>query len=332
MKKKKNLVLFLTLLLIMLSACSAETANTSSGSAMSDEKASVNMETEAVKEAAEEMAEDVGGTETGAIEQPMDNNRKLIRYLDYSVETKEFDKFVESLNALVEKSEGYIEYSEVTGNDYGYDGNRDANYVLRIPAKGLGSFKTEIANMGNVVRQSERVEDVTLNYVDTESHITALKAEQESLVAMLEKADTVEAVIAIQNRLTEVRYQLESYESQIRTYDNQVEYSTVTLFLREVERETKVSETFGEKLRERFNNSLYGLGDGLTSFAIWFLGGIPYWILLAVIILIIVVIVKKTGKRMRKKTAQKMSFYTENQTEKREEIKEDDNKTEEKEE
>ncbi len=42
--------------------------------------------------------------------------------------------------------------------------------------------------MANVTHISEQVEDVTLDYVDTESHISALKTEQESLMAMLEKS------------------------------------------------------------------------------------------------------------------------------------------------
>ena len=50
----------------------------------------------------------------------------------------------------------------------------------------------------------------------------ALKAEQKSLMDMLEHADTVEAIITIQSRLTDVRYELESYESQLRVYDNRI--------------------------------------------------------------------------------------------------------------
>lgn len=276
--KKKMIALMLVFVFIMLSACSTESYNGTEKSAMSDAKAMAATEdmaadTAEMEETAMEAAEpESGDAGTGSSVQAMDSNRKLIQYLDYSVETKEFDKFVDELNQLVAKTAGYVEYSEVSGNDYGYNGNRSANYTLRIPVKELGGFKTAVQDMGNVVRQSERVEDVTLHYVDTESHIKALKAEQESLMEMLEKAEKLEEIIAIQNRLTEVRYQLESCESQIRTYDNAIEYSRVSLYLTEVERETQVSDSFGARLKERFSDSLYGLKNGLSETALFLLG------------------------------------------------------------
>ena len=84
-----------------------------------------------------------------------------------------------------------------------------------------------------------------MNYVDVESHITALKTEQESLLKMLEQADTIETILAIQNQLTQVRYQLESYESQKRTYDNDLNYSAVYVYVQEVERESRSTDTYG---------------------------------------------------------------------------------------
>ena len=69
-----------------------------------------------------------------------------------------------------------------------------------------------------------------------QSHKKALLAEQESLLSMMEQAESIEDIIAINEQLTDVRYQIESMESQLRTYDNQVDYSTVNLYIDEVER------------------------------------------------------------------------------------------------
>ena len=54
-------------------------------------------------------------------------------------------------------------------------------------------------------------------------------------MALMEKAESVDAMtIALETRLTEVRYQIQSMESQLRTYDNQVDYATITLSVEEV--------------------------------------------------------------------------------------------------
>ena len=55
------------------------------------------------------------------------------------------------------------------------------------------------------------MDDVTLRYVDVDSHKKALETEQERLLALLEKAENVEDIITIENRLSDVRYELENY-------------------------------------------------------------------------------------------------------------------------
>lgn len=191
--------------------------------------------------------EAVADTAEGAQVKAPNTSQKLIRYLDYTIETKEFDTFVQELGGLVSTAKGYVEQSEVSQNEpqSHAQGKRYASYTLRIPADGLEAFKQELQEKGTITRQSERVEDVTLNYVDVESHITALKTEQESLLKMLEQADTIETILAIQNQLTQVRYQLESYESQKRTYDNDINYSAVYVYVQEVERESRNTDTYG---------------------------------------------------------------------------------------
>lgn len=252
-------------------------------------------------------AEDVadigeGMKENGGEVKAPNTSQKLIRYLDYTIETKEFDTFVQELGELVSTVKGYVEQSEVSQNEaQSYaQGKRYASYTLRIPADSLETFKQELQEKGTITRQSERVEDVTLNYVDVESHITALKTEQESLLKMLEQADTIETILAIQNQLTQVRYQLESYESQKRTYDNEINYSTVYVYVQEVERESQNTDTYGGELLEKMSGNFHGILIGLRSFSLWFLGAMPYWILLGLLFLIFWVVYKKATKKKRK--------------------------------
>ena len=191
---------------------------------------------------------------------------------------------------MVSTAKGYVEQSEVSQNEpqSHAQGKRYASYTLRIPADGLEAFKQELQEKGTITRQSERVEDVTLNYVDVESHITALKTEQESLLKMLEQADTIETILAIQNQLTQVRYQLESYESQKRTYDNDINYSAVYVYVQEVERESRNTDTYGGELLEKLSGNFQGI---LTM---------PYWILLGLLLVISWAVYRKVTKKKRK--------------------------------
>lgn len=215
-----------------------------------------------------------------------ETDRKLIRTVDIQIQTKEFDQVVEGIQTKVQELGGYIEQSSLdSGSRYYEDYNRYSNMTVRIPIDQLDSFVENVKENANVTSLSESAEDITLSYVDTESRKKALETEQERLMTLLEQAETVEDIITIEGRLSEVRYQLESYTSRLRTYDNQVDYSTVRIGISEVEREVKAEQKgFWDEVKENFGNSWYHMGQGFRSFAIWFLGSSPYLLLWAALI------------------------------------------------
>ena len=304
MKKGKKIYVMGLLVLLTLGLCTCGQKEETAKDVATNE---VGYASAAAFEQEQGTSEDVADTGEGMKENEGEvkvpnTSQKLIRYLDYTIETKEFDTFVQELGELVSTAKGYVEQSEVSQDEaQSYaQGKRYASYTLRIPADGLEAFKQELQEKGTITRQSERVEDVTLNYVDVESHITALKTEQDSLLKMLEQADTIETILAIQNQLTQVRYQLESYESQKRTYDNDINYSTVYVYVQEVEQESQNTDTYGGELLEKLSGNFHGILTGLRSFSLWFLGAMPYWILLGLLFLIFWVVYKKATKKKRK--------------------------------
>ena len=172
--------------------------------------------------------------------------------------------------------------------------SRSAWLTLRIPADKLDTFITTVSGLGNVTSKSESVDDITLQYVDTESHKQALETEQERLLTLMEQAENMDDIIKIETRLSEIRYELQRYESTLRTYDNQVSYSTVNISLYEVDRESAPEkQSFASELKSRLTDNLYHIGQGLRSFAIWFLASLPYIAILAAAAFVIIKIVRK---------------------------------------
>ncbi len=107
---------------------------------------------------------------------------------------------------------------------------------------------------------------MTLQYSDIESHKKTLKIEQDRLWALLEKADSMDSIIALEERLSDIRYELESYESQLRLYDNQIEYSKVTLNINEVKRYTEVvPESAGEQILKGLSDNGRRLAEGVKK-------------------------------------------------------------------
>ncbi len=248
-------------------------------------------------------AEEAGEGASGDTPAVQDTSRKLIRNVNLDVETETFDELLSSVQNKIDRLGGYIEESfTYNGSSYYGQDSRNANLTIRIPADKLNEFLSDVAEISNVIRRNESVTDVTLQYVDMESHKKVLLTEQERLIELLGRAETIEDIISLESRLSEVRYQIESMEAQLRTLDNQVSYSTVYLYIDEVKKLTPVKEqTVWERIATGFINSLYDVGNGLENFVVGVLIDLPYIVLWIVVILLAVLVLRFVIRRMRRK-------------------------------
>ncbi len=227
-------------------------------------------------------------------------NEKIIKTVDLSVETKEYDAYIAALSASVTAAGGYIESSSADfGN--GYSSNRYATYTVRIPADKLGDFLVSAGKNGIITNKTEEQQNVTLEYVDLESRIEAYKTEKQTLTGLLEKAESLDNVLAIQERLSEVNYQIESYTSQLKVLENRVSYSTVTLRICEVERVTEAEPTVWSRIKNRFADNLDDLVDWFKDAVVEIVGGLPVLVPLAAVIAAAILILRKIIKKRKAK-------------------------------
>lgn len=224
--------------------------------------------------------------------------RKLIRNASMTLETKDFDKFSADFEQKISEIGGYIEsQSENMSANRNY---RHADYVARIPAEKLDEFLSAVSDISTVIRKNSGLDDVTDSYIDTESHIAALEAEHESLLALLDRAESLSDIMSIQKRAAEVRAELDSYKARIKSYDNRIAYSSVSVSVSEVERTSAVDKGFFETVAEDISGNFGIVVDGLRSLAIFLLGSIPFIIVIAVVAVIVIVIVKASVKSYRR--------------------------------
>lgn len=225
-------------------------------------------------------------------------NEKIIKTVDLSVETKEYDAYISALSASVAAAGGYVESSTADfGN--GYSSNRYATYTVRIPAEKLDDFLVCAGENGTITSKTEEQQNVTLEYVDLESRIEAYKTEKQTLTTLLEKAESLDNVLAIQDRLSEVNYMIESYTSQLKVLENRVSYSTVTLRIAEVERVTETEPTLWSRIKNRFADNLDGLVDWFKDAVVEIVGGLPIIIPAAAVITVAILVLRRIIKKRR---------------------------------
>lgn len=316
MKKKTWLVMGLVGTLL-LSGCGASNKAMMDAydmpmaeNSMAEEEFYYASKSEALMDSATGSSADRGfgyGVENGMAETELyqSENEKLIRTVSMSLQTKEFETLLSYLDGKVAELGGYIQYSQIYGNSMDSFGYRSASMTLRIPQQKLDLFVSGVNDNATVVRKSENAENVTLQYADTEARLKSLQIEQERFLALLEKADTVDSIIAIEQHLTELRYEIESYASTLKIYDNKVDYSTVSLDISEVNRVTPVEQnpTLFTRMKEGFSDTLYSMKESGADFLVWLVTNFLYLLIWGVILVAVVFVLRRIWKQRKLKGA-----------------------------
>ena len=237
---------------------------------------------------------------------------KIIYSADATVETTEFDSTLEKVADMIKRYNGWIESSSVNGANYystarGNVSSRSAYYTLRVPSTSFNEIMTGLSTLGNVPYTHTYTENVTSQYYDTQARLTAYQTQEARLLEMMEKAETVEDIITIEEKLTDLRYRIESLQSTLKNWDRQVSYSTLYLSIEEVAEytpETPVAKPgYGQRLLSALQSSLRGIGEFFSELLIWLVGALPVLIILAAAAAVIVLIVRAIRRKRRAKKA-----------------------------
>lgn len=307
MKKLFALLLTVFLLLGLLAGCAASDTLTDNGGGYYDAM-SPEAEYEGVYDKTESAVE--APTSTAATQ-----NRKLIKTVTMRAETRELDALLSWLDGKVAALGGYVEQRQVyNGSAYSSSRSRSADLTLRIPTDQADAFADEVGDYSNIISTNESVDDVTLTYVATESRVKALQTEEARLLELMAQAENMSDLLQIEERLTDVRYELESVTSQLRTYDNLVSYATVYLYVTEVKELTEPEPvTLWERISTGFVESLKNLGNILLELGVFLIVNIPYILVLGAIVTAVILLGRKRSPRKREKAPKQPQQKEENE-------------------
>lgn len=286
-------VLSAVVILLGLGGCGgSDGASASSTASYYDQKADYNIDEEYEATTGEAAAD--SSTEAPMNQELAANGRKLITTVHISAETEDYDDAMAWLNQELAQAGGYMENSEMYSHDFS---SRRCDLTIRVPADRLNGFLSGLEEHCNVLERSVQEDDVTLDYVDTESHKEALLVEQERLLELLARADELEDILNIEDRLTQVRYQLQNYESALRTYDSQINYSTIYMSLREVRELTEPEpESWGSRALRGMRDNARDIAHFFQELSLFIVTHLPALGLLAVIAAVVLLVTQKPRK------------------------------------
>ncbi len=215
-----------------------------------------------VRTAQAEMTAKETGSETGAMnyvaeassaETPAPElaNRKLIRNANVELEIIRFDDAVQKITAFANEERGYV---ATTNSEKQANGKLRGQVVVKVMPENLDRFLQKLRGLGELKNQTLGTEDVTKAYFDTDARLKNAHVMEQRLIDMLKtKTGKVSDLLQVEKELGRVREEIEKMQGELKYWDSQVQFATVTILLAEKDME----EPAAFLLKERAQLSLY---------------------------------------------------------------------------
>lgn len=246
-----------------------------------------------------------GGTFTG---------EKLVYTCELSLETLAYEECVNAIKNNISAFDGIIEReseSDSARNWYyeGYvktSGTRRLNLTVRIPSGKYYEFLASLEGAGKIVSKNSYVENISKRYYETDALIRSLEIQQQRLLDMMEQAETIEDMLTIESRLSEVQYQLNAARNSLSSMDTDVAFSTVTIWVDEVmeytpEEPVTKTNTFWDRLQNTLSDTWSFTLEMLEFLLFTVIRLIPVAVLIAVVVLIVLGCIRHGQKKARRR-------------------------------
>lgn len=238
----------------------------------------------------------------GYVNSAMATQEKLIIYNDMTVETKNFNNYINKLEEITVKSEAYIQQQNVYNGTLEGDEIRNAYYIIRVPKDKVKFFSEHFnALEGKVTRREVNIENVTQRYLDIQRRVNINKAKEERLTKLLKKADNIEDLITIEKEIAQLVTERESMQTDLIELEHNIKYDYYTIHVNEVReyQEIKVEKSFKADIDYTFENSIKHFVDFLQNVVLFFVYTWIIWLLSIIVAVVVVIIVKNKLKKKK---------------------------------
>lgn len=239
--------------------------------------------------------------ESAAPQAAAEQTSKIIRTVNFTIRTQQYDAAYAALSTLVSTYGGTVESLNLSG-DQSAGSLRRASLTLRIPSEKLDAFVAGANDIGGVSNYSESSDDVSDTYYDLQSRLDTQKTKMARLLQLMEKAETTSDLIELENAISDTQYMIDSYTGRLNGYDSRVNNSYVYVTIRELSNAEAVEEEntpLGQRIANAVKASLEAAGRAAQGFAVFFVAALPWLAALGVVIVTIRVIRKKTKKQRK---------------------------------
>ena len=208
---------------------------------------------------------------------------QLIKKARITVIVKSLDKSVDAVQKIITQKQGYLLSLEQT--ELNSSIRPSATVQMRVPQNALEITLDELAELGTVQSRNISAEDVGEQIVDFQARLSNLRRTETNLQKIMDKSGSVKDILSVAQELSRVREQIEKITAQLKSLQNQVAYSTITLNLQAAVSISNNQPGLPSQIQDAWNNSTSSFGAltvGLMKLGIWLIVYTPYLLILVV--------------------------------------------------
>lgn len=161
----------------------------------------------------------------------IETEQRIIKTASLSVEVDNVEEVTEKITALTSENDGFVQSAENWKNG---DSQLRGYITIRVPAEQFENTVSAIKNLSLAVEnESISGTDVTEEYTDLEARLQNAQLQESELRRLLERAESVEDILAVQAELNAAREEVEVLQGRLNYLTNQTDYSTISVDLSE---------------------------------------------------------------------------------------------------
>jgi len=201
-------------------------------------------------------------------------SRKIIKSGEISFNSDNINLTRKTIVQVTKINKGYIAYENEADVD---NTQKEYSLTIKVPAENFDRLLQQITSTAaKIISKNIRAEDVTSTYYDQEARLKSKKELENRYLQLLGKATAISDMIKIENKLAEIRGDIESLEAEFLLLQQEVAFSSlkITYYSQPVQVE---SNTFILSLKEAFADG----GNRATAIFLFF---ISYWPLIILLV------------------------------------------------
>ena len=217
---------------------------------------------------------------------------QVIQTANVTIEVDDVDTSVTNITVDVAAIGGFVQSQSINR----FDDDATASLTIRVPSANLEDFIDGLADEGRISTSTIDAVDVTLEVIDLEARISTLEVSIERLRELQRQATSVADLVAVESELATRQAELESLTARRDYLANQVDLSTVYVWIDQVDTGAALTPDFLGGLQRGWD-ALLTLGAGLITGAGFLLPTALVGLAIAAVVIIIIRLIRRRSTR-----------------------------------